>query len=138
LPKKSESGLNTLELEARRIAEIADGAKGESIIALDLRGICDFADAFIIITATSSVHLNAMMMKIEKEIRRDGIRPFSKPDLSSGRWGLIDFSNIIVHLFDSETRNFYNLENLWGDAPRLNLEGLPSVNGGSHNNRVSA
>ena len=132
------SNLNTIEHKIRRIAEIADNAKGGSITALDLRGICDFTDAFIIITATSNVHINSMMMKIDKEIRKYGIRPVNKPDLNSGRWGLIDYSDIIVHLFESETRKFYGLENLWGDAPRLEWEKMATIKSGPKGSRAPA
>lgn len=123
----SGSNLNTIEDKICRIAEIADNAKGGSITALDLRGICDFTDAFVIITATSNTHINSMMMIIDKKIRKYGIRPINKPDLNSGRWGLIDYSDIIVHLFESETRKFYALENLWGDAPRLEWEKIAVI-----------
>ena len=90
--------------------------KGENIVVMDLRGISDFADAFIIATMRSSTHMQAVLFNLLEKLRSQGLKPITKPDSSSVRWVLLDYSDVIVHLFDAETRAFYDLERLWGDA----------------------
>jgi ribosome-associated protein len=111
--------LCTLEGRIGRMAEIIDDMKGENIVVLDLRGICDFADAFIIATMRSSTHMQAVVYNLLDKLRAEGLKPIAKPDSSSIRWALLDYADVIVHLFDADTRAFYDLERLWGDAASI-------------------
>ena len=90
--------------------------KGVEILVLDLRGICDFTDAFVIATVRSSTHMRALVANIMENLRSEGLRPVNRPEMTGVRWALIDYSNVIVHLFEAEARVFYDLESLWGDA----------------------
>lgn len=119
MQKEINPALGTLEGRIGRIAEIIDEMKGESIVVLNLRGISDFTDAFIIATARSSTHMHAVSFSMQEKLRAEGLRPVAKPDQDSMRWTLLDYSDVIVHLFDAEARGFYDLEHLWGDAETI-------------------
>lgn len=101
------------------IAGSIDAQKGEEIIVLDLRSICDFTDAFVITTARSSTHMQSLVKHLLGELRKLGLRPLGKPETAGVRWVLLDFGEIIIHLFDAEARTYYDLETLWGDAEQL-------------------
>lgn len=117
--KELNPALATLEGRVGRIAAIIDEMKGEEIAVLDLRGICDFADAFVIATVRSTTHMQALTAGLMEKLREDGLRPLIKPDPEANRWALLDYADVIIHLFDAESRGFYDLENLWGDAATI-------------------
>ena len=93
-----------------------DEMKAEDIIVLDMRGLCDFTDAFVIATARSTTHMQAVAGKLMEELRAEGLRPLHTPETASTRWALLDYGDVIVHLFDTQARAYYDLEHLWGDA----------------------
>jgi len=92
--------------------------KAQSVMALDLRGISSATDWFVIATGTSDTHVRAIADFVDDELRKEGVRPNHIEGRSGGRWILIDYIDFVVHVFHHETRDFYQLENLWGDAPR--------------------
>jgi ribosome-associated protein len=122
LIKTQHASLATLEGRVGRIGSILDEMKSERIVALDLRGLSDFADAFVIATMRSRTHMQAVAGKIMETLRAEGLRPLVKPDAESALWTLLDYGDVIVHLFDGEAREYYNLEGLWGDAETLSWE----------------
>ena len=98
--------------------------KGKEIISLDLRkidsAICKY---FVICTGTSNTHVNSIESNINKTISRDlGEKPFHIEGNNIGEWVLMDYSDIIVHVFQEKTRAFYNIENFWGDAKFKNYK----------------
>lgn len=98
--------------------------KGKEIISLDLRkidsAICKY---FVICTGTSNTHVNSIESNIKKTISRDlGEKPFHIEGNNIGEWVLMDYSDIIVHVFQEKTRAFYNIEDFWGDAKFLNYK----------------
>ena len=98
--------------------------KGKEIISLDLRkidsAICKY---FIICTGTSNTHVNSIESNIKKTISRDlGEKPFHIEGNNVGEWVLMDYSDIIVHVFQEKTRAFYNIEDFWGDAKFKNYK----------------
>ncbi|MDA9807853.1 ribosome silencing factor [Flavobacteriales bacterium] len=98
--------------------------KGKEIISLDLRkidsAICKY---FIICTGTSNTHVNSIESNIKKTISRDlGEKPFHIEGNNIGEWVLMDYSDIIVHVFQEKTRAFYNIEDFWGDAKFKNYK----------------
>ncbi len=102
----------------QNIVNVIQDAKGKEIISLDLReiesAICDY---FIICTGTSNTHVNSIESKIKKEISKVlSEKPSHIEGNNIGEWVLMDYYNIIVHIFQEQTRNFYNIENFWGDA----------------------
>jgi ribosome-associated protein len=90
-------------------------------MVLDLRGISTATDHFLIVTGTSDIHVRSIAEHIIDELKGDGSRPSHVEGLRGGRWVLIDYIDFVVHVFHPEAREFYQLEDLWGDAPRLTL-----------------
>jgi ribosome-associated protein len=88
---------------------------------LDLRGISDVADYFVIASGDSDTHVRAVAENILDRMRDAGVRPVGVEGAQASRWILIDFVTVIVHIFLPRVREFYQLERLWGDAPRFEL-----------------
>ena len=107
---------------ARRIFEEIKNNKGEDVCVLDMRGISPVADFFIISQGRSTKHVQGMANRMRRELRRDKIRCRSIEGEDEGKWVLLDFGDIIVHLFYEPVRSFYDLEGLWSEAPRVSLE----------------
>jgi ribosome-associated protein len=119
LSKPSGPGLTTLERRARHVAGIIDELKGENIVVLDLRGLSDFTDAFIIATVRSNTHMKGLTAQLLRRLRDVDLRPINKVDTSDARWALLDYVDLVVHLFEAEARAIYDLEQLWGDAEQI-------------------
>jgi ribosome-associated protein len=102
---------------------LASNKKAEDIVVLDLRGISTFTDFFVICSGTSEPHLKAIAGEIEGGLREDhGVRASSVDGFPASQWIVLDYMQVIVHVFHREKREFYSLEDLWGDAPRLAWE----------------
>lgn len=115
------------EALALACAEAAADKKAEDIVILDLRGISSFTDFFIVCSASSDPQLKAVASSIRESLREQGAKPLNEQGIPTSQWVAIDFGEAIVHLFHSEKREFYDLENLWKDAPRIPFE--PSSSG---------
>jgi ribosome-associated protein len=115
------SGLDRLE-KARLIAEAALALKGERIVVLDMREVSSFADTFVIVSGRSDRQVRAIAQSIVEALRGRGEEPLGLEGMDEGHWVLIDANDAVVHVFDEETRERYDLERLWSDAPGLDLE----------------
>ncbi|MHA1571585.1 MAG: ribosome silencing factor [Alphaproteobacteria bacterium] len=108
------------EEKARICARLADFKKGEDITILDLRRVTYVTEFFVIITGTNPRQLQAIARSIEEEMTLRGAK---KPGLegagAESRWILLDYGDVVVHVFADEWRKLYDLELLWGDMPRL-------------------
>ena len=108
---------------ARRLAvNAARGAHDrhcEDIVVLDLRGISPVTDYFVIGTGISDRQMRSVAEEIVTEAAKDGHGLFKAAGMDSAGWILLDFVDVVVHLFDDGRRRFYDLELIWGDAPRL-------------------
>jgi ribosome-associated protein len=108
---------------AQIIADIAGDKKAEDIVALDLRGISSFTDFFVICSGTSEPHLKAIINELQDRLRKEhGLRPVAVDGFPMSQWVVADYSDVVVHIFHTDKRAFYSLEDLWGDAPRLTLK----------------
>jgi ribosome-associated protein len=107
---------------AKMAACIASDLKGEDVVILDLRGLTSIADYFVIATGTSDRQLRAMADQIDQQGRAVGQKPYGISGYEHGTWVLVDFVDVVVHLFDEEHRSYYDLELLWGDAPRIDWQ----------------
>lgn len=105
------------ELLARRAAELSLEKKGEDVKILDLRGLTSITDYFVIITADSERKAKAVAEHIVDELKEDGERPMHVEGLDSLHWVLLDYVDVVVHIFQPDERRFYDLESLWSDAP---------------------
>ena len=96
-----------------------DDLKGNKVVVLDLRGLTDATDFFVIASGTSDTHVRGIAESVLDKLNRRGHRAHHIEGLPGGRWVLLDFVDFVVHLFHPETRSFYQLERLWSDAPEL-------------------
>jgi ribosome-associated protein len=92
-------------------------------VVLDLQGISSFTDYFVICSGTSEPHLKAIAGEIEDRLKQDnGVRAVSVDGFPASQWIVLDYLQVIVHVFRQEKREFYSLEDLWSDAPRVAWE----------------
>jgi len=103
---------------AQTIAKLAGEKKGEGIVILDMRRVSGLCDYFVICEAASRVRAKTIAEHIQDGLKREGSRAVHREGLQEGAWIILDFSDVIVHIFQPEVRRHYNLEELWGDAPR--------------------
>jgi len=107
-----------VETEARRdlICEAADEMKARGIVVLDVRGLTTLADFFVMCSGTSTTHIQSIAEGVRERLReRAGLRAKPEGDAASC-WIILDYGDVILHIFDEETREFYDLERLWADA----------------------
>jgi ribosome-associated protein len=105
-----------------RAVELCRDRKASELQVMDLRGLSDATDFFLIASGDSEVHVRAIFEHIVEELTEEGVRPAGVEGAGGGRWILIDYIDLIVHVFHPLVRDFYQLERLWGDAPSLILE----------------
>ena len=108
----------------RAVCQAADAMKAEDIVILDLRGRTFFTDYFVIMSGRSTRHVQSIAETIEEKLGRK--RSASAEGRQEGHWILLDLDDVIVHVFYRESRLFYNLEELWHDAPRVPIPGAPA------------
>ena len=104
---------------AKLCRDVALDKKADDVVILDLRDISTVADFFVICTGNSEPHLKAIADEIGRRLRDDGIRPHTRDGFPPSRWIVMDYNDVIVHIFHPELRQRYALEQLWGDAKRL-------------------
>ncbi len=107
--------------KAALIAEAAQERKADDLVGLDVRKLSSFADTFIIATGTSDRHVRSVADAVEAALKDRGDPPMGIEGYDEGRWVLIDCADTIVHIFQQEVRDHYDLERLWSDAPALEL-----------------
>jgi len=103
---------------ARVAARLAAEMLAEEVTVLDLRGRSPLTDYFVLATANSTVHSQALAKAIEEKLRAAGERPHHVEGTATGHWVLLDYVDVVVHIFLGDVRHFYGLERLWGDAPQ--------------------
>ncbi len=119
---KGKAGLTTDGEELRMVARLyaaAMDAKAENIVVLDVRGLSGFTDFFIIASGRSTRHVQGIAAALDKQVNNKRLKNAKVEGLDEGRWVLLDFNDVVVHVFYDEARQFYDLEGLWQEAPRL-------------------
>ena len=114
--------IEALPAEVARAALSTLERKALHVVALDLRGISTATDWFVIASGSSDIHVRAIAEHVIEEMRKDGVRAGHVEGLEGGRWVLVDYIDFVVHVFHPSARDFYQLETLWGDAPRFEVE----------------
>ena len=109
--------MESLDL-CKKIVSVLDEKKGSDIIVLDISEISVLSDYFVLVSADNVRQLDALKDALEETVNLDNRK--AEGESSSG-WILLDYKDVIVHLFDKETRSFYNLEKIWSDAKRVEL-----------------
>jgi ribosome-associated protein len=108
--------LNSKEL-AHRISELIFTKKGFNVVNIDLSKLVSFTDYFVICSADSDTQVKAISDQVDKALSEEGIKCWHKEGLKALSWVLMDYVDVVVHIFKKDAREFYNLEKLWGDAP---------------------
>ena len=107
---------------ARLCARIADDNRGKDILLLDLREATPLVDYFVIVTAGSRRQSHAIADEVDHEMKQRQEHKLGMEGSEEGRWVLIDYGDFVVHVFSPEAREYYALEEIWGDAPRLDWQ----------------
>lgn len=110
---------------AKDIAAITWELKALNTVVIDLRGRVSYTDFVIITTGTSERHVAAIARSVDDEMREAGRPPMGTEGLEHGQWALLDYGDMIVHVFNKNARKEYDLERMWSEAPRLELEDKP-------------
>ena len=106
---------------ARIAAQAALDKKAEDLVVLDVRGLASFTDYFVIMSGRSTRHVQGLAEAVDSTLRQRRIKSSTSEGLNEGHWVLLDYNDVVVHIFYSETRSFYDLEGLWHDAPRISV-----------------
>lgn len=118
-------GNDEIQRRVRTVVEAASGRKAEKLTVLQVEKLTSIADYFIICSASSDRQADAISDAVEEALReKHGSKPIMVEGKNSGRWVLLDYGDFILHVFNTETRKFYSLERLWGDAPNVTSEFL--------------
>lgn len=121
-------------MEARKLAIFCAKKclekKAENVVILELEGRSSVADFFVLCSGFSDRQVAAIAEYVSDEGRKAGAKVYSEEGMKEGRWALIDFGTVIVHIFQDHLRDFYNIESLWQDAPRFRLQDDGSVDDG--------
>ncbi len=119
-PKKHQEK-PSLEL-ARLIGHAALDKKAEDLVILDVHEISSFTDYFVIMSGRSTRHVQGLAEAVDSELRTKRLEEATTEGLQEGSWVLLDYGDVVVHIFYHEERSFYDLEGLWHDAPRIAVE----------------
>ncbi len=89
---------------------------------MEVKGLCSFADYFLVCSGNSRRQVLALAQNLEEALSRAGVKPLGVEGLQEGLWVLMDYNDVLIHIFSQPLREFYNLEGLWADAPRIFME----------------
>lgn len=101
-----------------------DAKFGRDLQVLDLRGLTLIADYFVIATGGSALSIQAMCDHVEQELAKSGMHRLTKEGYDTASWVLLSYEDMIIHIFQGETREFYKLEHIWRDAPSVDISDL--------------
>jgi ribosome-associated protein len=107
---------------ACRIARIAADNKGDDVVVLDMRGITPIYDFFVLVTGSSRRQMHAITEEVEAMMRDEGDARLGIEGYAASKWIVQDYGDIVVHVFDADTRAYYALEDLWADAGRIDWQ----------------
>ena len=117
-PRATEEAIEAARVAAQAIAD----KKGEDVQLLDLSGLLVVTDVFLIASGTSTRHVKTLVEDAEDALREVDRRPIRREGTEHGEWVLLDYGDVVIHVFSKETREYYDLERLWADAPRISFE----------------
>ncbi len=113
----------TTKEKAIKIATLLDNKKANDIKILEVKELTIITDYFVICSADSTTQVKALTEHLEETMKLEGFKLFGIEGVSNARWILMDYGDVIVHIFLEETRRYYDLERLWLDAPRITFDG---------------
>ena len=118
----SANALNLLSIAAKA----ADDKQGEDLVALDVSGPLPLTDVFLLATGRNERNVISIASEIEDKMIEAGVKTIRREGRAEGRWVLLDFGDLVVHVFHEEDRMYYSLERLWKDCPAIPLELAPA------------
>jgi len=101
--------------------------KAKSITAIDVRKMTSYTDMIVIVEGGSGRQVTSIAEHIIKALKKETIKVFGMEGIKEGEWALLDYGHIIIHVFESKAKDFYDLEGLWSDAPRIDLSRFGSI-----------
>lgn len=104
---------------SQKIVESLSERKGENIVRIDVKEKSSVADYFVIASGRSMTHTRSLIDNVEEDMDKLGVSPIRCEGQKEGRWAVLDYGDVIVHIFNDETRLFYHLEKLWGDESNV-------------------
>ena len=119
-PMYTDEPMQALE-KAKKIAECLDNKKGRRITVLEVGELTSISDYFVIASGGSAAQVKAMADEVEEKLREAGFAPVHMEGYQVATWILLDYSDVVVHIFLEETREFYDIERLWTDAKKIEL-----------------
>ncbi len=122
MPATKDAGGTGSRETAVAAARAASAKQGADIVILDVRSLIVITDYFVIATGTSERQVKTVVEEVEKALRSRDVRPVRREGETGGRWVLLDYVDVVVHVFAEEERDYYSLERLWSDAPRVAWE----------------
>ena len=131
-----DKGLSSLD-KVMIAARAADSKKATDILVQDVRELVSITDYFVIVTAANSRQVEAIIDEIEDALREQAhIKPSHTEDSRDGSWSLLDYGDVVVHVFMPEAREYYRLEELWNDAPTLDLAAEAGLTDVQYSDRI--
>lgn len=100
---------------AEKVCQILSDHKGQDVVLIDVRGKTDVTDFYVVAGGRSTTHVRSLVSHVEEEMDKEGIAPTRREGIREARWAVLDYGDVLVHVFNDESRLFYHLENLWGD-----------------------
>ena len=113
----------TAAKKAQRAARAALDRKAIDLVVLDVQGLSGVTDYFLVCSGRSTTHLKSIADAIREELKDDGVRPLHSEGSTESGWVLLDYGDVLMHVFLEDTRAYYALERLWGDAPSISVDG---------------
>ena len=117
------------QVASKRSVELAlaaataiDDKKGDDVLILDVSGLLVVTDVFLLASGRSTRHVRSLVDDAELALREIDRRPIRREGAEYGEWVLLDYGDVVIHVFERETREYYDLERLWADAPRIPFE----------------
>ncbi|HLP43631.1 MAG TPA: ribosome silencing factor [Fibrobacteria bacterium] len=118
---KAKTALEALDL-AHKAAGILFSKKAEEAVLLDLRGLSSLTDFYLICTCSNEAQMRGILNTVYRALSREGVKALRSEYHSGVRWAVLDYGDLIIHLFEKDTRNYYSLERLWADAKATKLK----------------
>jgi ribosome-associated protein len=110
----------------KAIAKVALDKKAQELVVLDLRKLTTFTDFFVVCSGTSDRQVQTIASSVEAHLKKKERRPIGVEGYETGHWVLLDYGDVVAHIFYHTERDYYQLEKLWADAPRLDIKGITS------------
>lgn len=114
----------TPEQLVEKIVKVLDSKQAVDITAMKISDLTTIGDYFVVASGNSNAQVKALAEEVEDQLTKLGVEPRRVEGTQTALWVLMDYYDVVVHIFYKETREFYSIERLWGDAPRLNVEEL--------------